>query len=367
MFDINEHTALQSGRNHQQVNQKAATIVATVTLALLKASASILQKLIQGIINRLRGGKKDSSIEIKINDQLVFKGKVGGKPTVNKLSLNDLTAIIEPAIADSKQNLELLVKADNKIVYASNRGKVKLDQLDAFLQAAKNPKQKVAFDLEQGENEVNQPSTRNAPKITIPTNEQQGASNNTRPMPVEKPANRATSPTGIVISATDEKSSTSIASLEQWYSQAQELGKKPEYLNRVVAVINDFKEGKVLSSNALSSMQRDFEAHKQVQKVVINVRHLLQIQGQTVDETLYYKSEKYSLELQETVDKLTVKSPERGVIFSCEQGRIQTNQLDEIDFKAFEEIGHELKSKTPAKQLQDHAYNTKSEEEEIER
>ena len=180
MFDISEHTALQAGRNHQQVNQKAATIVATATLALLKASASILQKLIQGIINRLGGGKKDSSIEIKVNEQLVFKGKVGEKPTVNKLSVNDLTAILEPAIADSKQNLELVVKADNKIVYASNRGKVKLDQLDAFLQAAKNPKQKVASNLVQGENEVNQPFTPNAPKITVPTNEQQGASNDTK-------------------------------------------------------------------------------------------------------------------------------------------------------------------------------------------
>ena len=114
-------------------------------------------------------------------------------------------------------------------------------------------------------------------------------------------------------------------------------------------------------------MQRDFEAHKQVQRVVINVRHLLQTQGQPVDETLYYKSEKYSLELQETVDKLTVKSLKRGVILSCEQGRVQTNQLDESDFKAFEEIGLELKPKIAVKQLQDHACTTNPEEEEVER
>lgn len=138
MFDINEHTALQAGRNHQQVNQKAAKLAAKAALAVIKLTASILQKLIQGIINRLQG-KKDGSIEIKVNNQLVFKGKTGEKPTINKLNLNDLTAILESAIVDSKQKLELLVKADNKMVYASNQGKVKLDQLDAFLQAAKNP------------------------------------------------------------------------------------------------------------------------------------------------------------------------------------------------------------------------------------
>lgn len=182
MFDINEHTALQAGRNHQQVNQKAAKIAATVTLALIKSTASILQKLIQGIINRLRG-KKDSSIEIKINNQLVFKGKVGEKPTVNKLSLNDLTAILESAIADSKQNLELLVKADNKIVYASNRGKVKLDQLDDFLQVAKNPEQQVVASQKKGENVVNKPSAANPPKIIVPTNEQQNASTHAKSAP----------------------------------------------------------------------------------------------------------------------------------------------------------------------------------------
>lgn len=189
MFNINEQLSAQAGRNWQRANRIAArstaitTAVAAVALGILTAqavasSARLLQSSIKSIINRLKANQVDQ-IEIKLNNKAVFKSKSGEKPTINKLSLNDLVAILNSAIADKKESIELLVKADNKIIYISNQGRVELDQLDDFLQTTKKSVQATTSTREQSQTTVNQfpiqASEQNSSKILELNNRQQVA------------------------------------------------------------------------------------------------------------------------------------------------------------------------------------------------
>lgn len=383
MFNINEQLSAQAGRNWQRANQIAAkstaitTAVAAVAFGILTAqaiasSARLLQSSIKSTINRLKANQVDQ-IEIKLNNKAVFKSKSGEKPTINKLSLNDLTAILNSAIADKRENIELLVKADNKIIFISNRGQVELDQLDTFLQTAKESRQTVISTKEQNQEKANQTIRQKLPEKPGLNNIQQVAVSGQPAVlknavaPTQSAQKQADfniyTTTNISSSNSSEKLLPSLNSLEQWQDKAKELGRGSDYLSRIAILTSEFKEGKPLSKEATRAMHHDFNSHKQIQEVVKNARRVLKNQGHSMNEILYHKGEKYSLELQESTDKLTVRSPEHDIIFAYEQGQVQANKLKANDIKAFELIGQQTKPEVEMNYARQRSCSTRIEEE----
>lgn len=136
-------------------------------------------------------------------------------------------------------------------------------------------------------------------------------------------------------------SSPSLETLRNWYRAARELGKTQKYLERIKTVANEFKTGKQLTDKALNSMQHDFDTQKQVLKVLSSSDRVLQAWGQqSQPETQHFQGKKY--ELNKLADNLTISTSERGMIFSYQQGRIELNQLNESDIKAFEAVERRL-------------------------
>ena len=96
-------------------------------------------------------------------------------------------------------------------------------------------------------------------------------------------------------------------------------------------------------------MGQDFAAQKQVHEVMSSARQVLKAWGQPNQTgAQHFKGKKY--ELQESSNNLTVNANDRGTIFSYQQGRVQTNQLDETDLKAFEAIGRKVERSIPPSQ-----------------
>ncbi len=164
----------------------------------------------------------------------------------------------------------------------------------------------------------------------------------------QKQLDQLDEPTGNFFSS-PEISSPSLNTLRQWYRAARELGKTQKYLERITTVAQEFKAGKPLSDKALSTMGQDFAAQKQVHEVMSRARQVLKAWGQPNQTgAQHFKGKKY--ELQESSNNLTVNANDRGTIFSYQQGRVQTNQLDETDLKAFEAIGRKVERARPPNQ-----------------
>lgn len=115
-------------------------------------------KIIARIIRKLRANnaiqkKSSHRVEIKVDNELVYKGETGKQPKVNKLTPKQLQML--ESIIGSTSAKEVMVAVDGKAVYHSKDGIEKINQLSSQIQLnSAAPSQLLQLEFPTGEQEV---------------------------------------------------------------------------------------------------------------------------------------------------------------------------------------------------------------------
>lgn len=112
---IEQGTAKQIESDYQQVTKNSAEVV-LLLLQKLRANNAIAKK-------------SSHLVEIKIDNKLVYKGKTGQQPSVNRL--NSLQINMLESVINSASAKDLFVSVDGKPVYHSLNGIVEIDRLSS--------------------------------------------------------------------------------------------------------------------------------------------------------------------------------------------------------------------------------------------
>lgn len=93
-------------------------------------SALLIARLIKKLrLNNVIPKKNSHSVEIKVDNKLVYKGETGKQPQVNKLTSDQLQML--SSIIGSASAKELFVSIDGEPVYHSLNGTVEIDKLSS--------------------------------------------------------------------------------------------------------------------------------------------------------------------------------------------------------------------------------------------
>lgn len=115
------------------IDQGLANQIAHDYQEITKDSALLIARLIKKLRSNNAIPKKNSHlVEIKVDDELVYKGETGKQPQVNKLTFDQLQML--SSIIDSASAKEVFVSVDGKAVYHSKSGFEKVNQLSSQLQ-----------------------------------------------------------------------------------------------------------------------------------------------------------------------------------------------------------------------------------------
>lgn len=223
---IDKSTGKAVERDYQDISR--GSVVMTLAVA----------KILQDLIARLRAAKAISDktehlVEIKVDNQTVYKGVTGQKPEINKLTPEHV-AMLNSVLGQSVLK-DLQISVGNEPVYNRVNGVVEVDKF----QEKGTPAPAAQVDRSQ------QVATESSPSQAV-----------------SQPITQNARTEGVAQRVHD--SSETVTQLTKWREVAQELGKSELYIRRIDQVLNDVKSGKPLSEKAQTAMQQDIETYVQV-------------------------------------------------------------------------------------------------------
>lgn len=115
---VDASTANQIAHDYQEITKDSALLI-----------ARLIKKLRS---NNAIPKKKSHLVEIKVDNELVYKGETGKQPQVNKLTSDQLQML--SSIIGSASAKEVFVSVDGEPVYHSKSGFEKVNQLSSQLQ-----------------------------------------------------------------------------------------------------------------------------------------------------------------------------------------------------------------------------------------
>lgn len=122
---VNESTAGKIGSEYQKMTGNAVKTTAFSSL--------LLARLLRSILERAQH-QKEGLVEIKINGKLVFKGKEGEKPQVNKLTSEHMQLLEKIINTNTKPTPDISLSVDGKTLYETINGQEKINNFTSVKQ-----------------------------------------------------------------------------------------------------------------------------------------------------------------------------------------------------------------------------------------
>ncbi len=128
-----------------------------------------------------------------------------------------------------------------------------------------------------------------------------------------------------------------LEALRRWYKVAELLERPPQYLERIVELAEEVKQGQPLSEKAITVKQFDIQTYQDLSKNLIDdAKTILQKKGQlTATGETVFNGQTYTIGKNKSGD-LSVRAQDRGSILEMTQKGLTVLKLKKQDFAMFE-------------------------------
>ncbi|MCC2692838.1 hypothetical protein [Nodularia sp. LEGE 04288] len=119
-----------------------------------------------------------------------------------------------------------------------------------------------------------------------------------------------------------------IDELRDWYKAAEKLGKPDEYKQRIVEVVNEFKQSQKLSDKAFAAMNQDTHEYQSISQITQIAQKIGSVMGKPgADGSTQVQGKVYDISFNAQQEDLTIFTKDKNIILDIKAGRLQTNQF----------------------------------------
>lgn len=133
-----------------------------------------------------------------------------------------------------------------------------------------------------------------------------------------------------------------INDLQDWYNNAQKLGKPESYLTRILEVTNQFQDGQPLSDNAFSAMQQDKTQLEQLGRLTEMAQRIGAVWGRTEGNgSTVVRGKVYDLTYKSDTKDLAISLKNGDIVLSVQCGQVKINKVTPEIFQTFEQANNQ--------------------------